>query len=121
MLSTNHNWYDTFTGRLGYVLGNWVLYARGGAAWINATYGLAFAQAFPGGSVTDTRVGYDLGLGAEWMFVPGWSAKIEYDYLGFGNHSYNFAGVGTTVDTQVQLVKVGVNYQLHPGGFFGWF
>jgi hypothetical protein len=25
------------------------------------------------------------------------------------------------VDTQIQLVKVGVNYQRHPGGFFGWF
>jgi opacity protein-like surface antigen len=121
MLTTNHNWYDTFTGRVGYVLGNWLLYAKGGAAWINATYGLAFAQPFPGGSVTDTRAGYDLGLGAEWMFVPGWSAKIEYDYLGFGSHSYTFAGVGTSVDIQVQLVKVGVNYQLHPGGFFGWF
>jgi opacity protein-like surface antigen len=55
------------------------------------------------------------------MFVSGWSAKIEYDHLGFGSHSYTFVGVGTSVDTQVQLVKVGVNYQRHPGGFFGWF
>ena len=121
MLTTNHNWYDIFTGRVGYVLGNWVLYGKGGVAWINATYGLAFAQPLPGGSVTGTRAGYDLGLGAQWMFMPGWSTSIEYDYLGFGSHADNFAGVGTTVDTQVQLIKVGLNYQLHPGGFFGWF
>ena len=61
------------------------------------------------------------GLGAEWMFAQSWSAKVEYDYLGFGNKSYDFAGFGTTVDAQVHLLKVGVNYQLHPGGFFGWF
>jgi len=47
MLTTNHNWYDIFTGRVGYVLGNWVLYGKGGVAWINATYGLAFANRFP--------------------------------------------------------------------------
>jgi opacity protein-like surface antigen len=119
--TSNHNWYDTFTGRVGYVLGNWVLYGKGGVAWINANYALASIGSFASGSVTDTHAGYALGLGAEWMFLPGWSTTIEYEYLGFGNHSYNFAGVGTSVDTQVQLVKVGLNYQLHPGGFFGWF
>jgi Transposase IS66 family len=88
---------------------------------INANYALASIGSFSSGSVTDTRAGYALGLGAEWMFAPGWSTTLEYEYLGFGNHSYNFAGVGTSVDTQVQLVKVGLNYQLRPGGFFGWF
>jgi hypothetical protein len=30
--NSNHNWYDTFTGRVGYVINDWVLYAKGGAA-----------------------------------------------------------------------------------------
>jgi outer membrane autotransporter protein len=121
IFDSNHHWYDTFTGRVGYLIDDWVLYAKGGAAWINADYSVAVSGVPGGGSINDTRVGFDAGLGAEWMFGPGWSTKIEYDYLGFGNHGYALGGVGTTVNTHVQLIKVGVNYHLLPGAFFGWF
>jgi outer membrane autotransporter protein len=121
IFNSNHHWYDTFTGRVGYLISDWVLYAKGGAAWINADYNLAVNGPFGGGSVNDTRTGYALGLGAEWMFGPGWSTKLEYDYLGFGNNSYALAGFGTTVNTHVQQIKVGVNYHLLPGAIFGWF
>ena len=120
IFNSNHHWYDTFTGRVGYLISDWVLYAKGGAAWINADYNLAANGPFGGGSVNDTRAGYTLGLGAEWMFGPGWSTKLEYDYLGFGNNSYALGGFGTTVNTHVQQIKVGVNYHLLPGAFFGW-
>jgi opacity protein-like surface antigen len=109
------------TGRLGYVISDWVLYAKGGAAWLNADYSLAVSGPIGGGSVSDTRGGYAVGLGAEWMFGPGWSTKLEYDYLGFGNSTYALGGAGTTMNTHVQQIKVGVNYHLLPGAFFGWF
>jgi outer membrane autotransporter protein len=121
IFNSNHNWYDTFTGRVGYVISDWVLYAKGGAAWINADYSLAVSGVPGGGSVNDTRGGYAFGLGAEWMFGPGWSTKLEYDYLGFGNNSYALGGVGASVNSHVQLIEVGVNYHLLPGAFFGWF
>jgi opacity protein-like surface antigen len=121
IFNSTHSWYDTFTGRVGYVISDWVLYAKGGAAWINADYSLAASGPFGGGSVNSTRGGYALGSGAEWMFGPGWSTKLEYDYLGFDSNSYAFGGVGTTINTHVQLIKVGVNYHLQPGAFFGWF
>ena len=41
-------------------------------------------------------------------------------HLGFGNNSYALGSFGTTVDTHVQLIKVGVNYHSLPGAFFGW-
>jgi hypothetical protein len=44
------------------VISDWVLYAKGGAAWINADYNLAASGPFGGGSVKDTRGGYALGL-----------------------------------------------------------
>ena len=121
IFNSNQNWYDTFTGRVGYLIADWVLYAKGGAAWMNADYSVAVSGPFAGGSINNTRSGYALGLGAEWMFGPGWSTKIEYDYLGFGNNSYALGGVGTSVNTHVQLIKIGVNYHLLPGAFFGWF
>jgi outer membrane autotransporter protein len=121
IFNSNHNWYDTFTGRVGYVIDDWVLFAKAGAAWINADYSLAVSGAPGGGSINDTRLGFNAGLGAEWMFGPGWSTKIEYNYLGFANNSSTFGGVGTPVNTHVQLIKVGINYHLLPGAFFGWF
>jgi opacity protein-like surface antigen len=77
IFNSNHNWYDTFTGRVGYVINDWVLYAKGGAAWINADYSLAVSAPAGGGTVNDTRAGFAVGLGAEWMFAPGWSGKVE--------------------------------------------
>jgi outer membrane autotransporter protein len=121
IFNSNQKWYDTFTGRVGYVIDDWVVYANGGAAWMNADYNLAVSAPFAGGSMNTTRAGYTLGLGAEWMFGPGWSTKLEYDYLGFSNSSYALGGAGTTVNTRVQQIKVGVNYHLLPGAFFGWF
>jgi outer membrane autotransporter protein len=121
IFNSNQNWYDTFTGRVGYAIDDWVLYAKGGAVWMNADYNLAVSGPFAGGSINNTRSGYAVGLGAEWMFGRGWSTKIEYDYLGFGNNSYALGGVGTTVNSHVQLIKVGVNYHLLPGAFSGWF
>jgi outer membrane autotransporter protein len=121
IFNSNQNWYDTFTGRVGYVIDDWVLYAKGGAAWMNADYSLAVSGPFASGSINATRSGYAVGLGAEWMFGPGWSTKLEYDYLGFGTSSYTLGGAGTTVNTHVQQIKAGLNYHFLPGAFFGWF
>jgi outer membrane autotransporter protein len=121
IFDSNQNWYGTLTGRLGYLIDDWVLYAKGGAAWLNADYNLAVSGPVGGGSVNDTRGGYAVGLGAEWMFWPGWSTKLEYDYLGFGTSSYTLGGAGTTVNTHVQQIKAGLNYHFLPGAFFGWF
>jgi outer membrane autotransporter protein len=121
IFNSNQKWYDTFTGRVGYLMDDWVLYVKGGAAWMNADYNLAVSGPFAGGSINSTRSGYAVGLGAEWMFGPGWSTKLEYDYLGFGTNSYALGGVGATVNSHVQLIKVGVNYHFLPGAFSGWF
>jgi outer membrane autotransporter protein len=121
IFDSNQNWYGTLTGRVGYLISDWVLYAKGGAAWLNADYNLAVSGPVGGGSISDTRGGFAVGLGAEWMFGPGWSTKLEYDYLGFSTGSHALGGAGTTVNTHVQQIKVGVNYHLLPGAFFGWF
>jgi opacity protein-like surface antigen len=121
IFNSNQKWYDTFTGRVGYLIGDWVLYAKGGAAWMNVDYNFAVSGPFPGGAVNDTRGGFAVGVGAEWMFAPGWSTKLEYDYFGFGTNTYALGAFATSVDTHVQLFKVGVNYHLLPGTFFGWF
>jgi outer membrane autotransporter protein len=110
--NSDHRWYDTLSGRLGYVLpAGWLLYAKGGAAWMNADYSV------PGLSVNITRDGWNIGAGAEFMLAPQWSVKAEYNFLDFGKDS--IFPIAATVDTQVHEFKVGVNYHFVPGTLFG--
>lgn len=101
-------WFATLRGRLGYVSGPWLIYATGGGAWIN--YELDITA--PGGSVSDhtTKSGWTVGGGVEWMFVPNWSAKLEYLYLDTDTTSVTL--FGTTFDARAKqnIVRAGLNY-----------
>jgi outer membrane immunogenic protein len=111
-LKSSHNWYDTFDARLGYILpGGWLLYGKAGGAWMNVDY---TAPAF---SANQTRDGWNVGVGAEYLIAPQWSVKAEYSYLDFGKD--NIPGTVNGVDTQVNQFKVGVNYHFVPGILFG--
>jgi len=65
------------------------------------------------------------GIGFEYGLTQDWSAKIEYDFLGFGSKNVNMPGTlcptgGLTcvsvpnqtvaIDQNIQLLKFGVNY-----------
>ena len=111
--AVEHNWYGILAGRLGYTAGPWMLYAKGGAAWMDVDYRATFAGATT--SVGDTRTGWTIGVGLEWMFTPNWTAKVEYNYLDFSDSTYSFAPIaaGVTVDSQVNLIKAGINYKFN--------
>lgn len=107
-ITAEHNWYGTATARVGYAVDNWLWYVKGGAAWLDADYtigGLTFG---------DTRTGWTVGTGLEWALGPNWSAKLEYNYMDFGKDT-----IGTVlpveIDTQVHVVKAGVNYRFDWG------
>jgi opacity protein-like surface antigen len=122
---SDHNWYDTVAGRLGYTLGPWLFYAKGGGAWMNADYHMV-AQGFNTGmsAINTTRTGVTIGGGAEYMLSPRWSAKVEYAYFDFGTRSYNFTVPvfgPSTVHTRVNEVKFGMNYHWLPGMIMGGF
>lgn len=113
-VTSDHNWYDTLSGRVGYVTGPLMLYAKGGAAWMNADYRLDVNSGIDGASVANTiRTGWNAGVGLEYMLGSRWSAKLEYDYLDFGSNTLGFVtpfGNGSTFKTAVNEVKAGVNY-----------
>jgi opacity protein-like surface antigen len=113
---SDHNWYTTLSGRLGYVMGSLLIYAKAGGAWMNADYKL---EVTTGGvaatsSINNTRSGWNAGVGLEYLLTPRWSAKLEYDYLDFGTTTFNFVDVGipASFKTQVNEVKIGLNYHL---------
>lgn len=107
------------TGRIGYVWGPALLYAKGGYAWndrnIDVTsFGLAAPFSASGG-----RDGYTVGAGLEYMFAPNWSAKVEYQYYDFGRTAFNVAPAalaGTSFRNDEHTVKAGLNYRFTWGG-----
>ncbi len=110
---SDHNWYDTLDARLGYILpwSGWMAYGKAGVAWMNADYSQ------PGFSVNQTRTGWNIGVGAEYLIAPQWSVKAEYNFLDFGKDT--ISGFAAQADTQVNQFKVGVNYHFLPGTMLG--
>ncbi len=136
----------TVRGRLGWlVTPTLLLYGDAGLAYggVNAdtflsqslvgpaTVGLN-SPYFSTGSLNETRVGWTAGGGAEWMFLPNWSLKVEYLYYSLGNVSYinglasnvinagAFAGqtlysIGTQSSTRFNgnIVRAGINYHFN--------
>jgi opacity protein-like surface antigen len=117
-ITSNLRWYDTLEGRLGFSQGPWLVYAKGGAAWINADYRMtgSFNGVTTLASVTNNESGWTLGTGVEFMWAPGWSAKAEYDFLDFGTQNVAFGALGTSlaVTTKVHEFKIGVNWHWLP-------
>jgi opacity protein-like surface antigen len=113
-IASDHNWYDTVSGRVGYVMGPLMLYAKGGAALMNADYRMEVNSGLDGSTVTNTtRPGWIAGGGFEYMLGSRWSAKLEYDHLDFGSNTLGFVnpfGNSVTFKTAVNEVKAGVNY-----------
>ena len=112
----------TVAGRLGVALDRVLVYGKGGVAWANDQYNLtspnlALLPAFSG---NETRFGWMVGAGVEYAFFDNWSAKVEYNYLDFHTSTLQFADttqtfiLNTSIQQQLHLVKVGLNYR------WGW-
>jgi outer membrane immunogenic protein len=111
--STSHeiDWFGTVRARLGYAAGEWMPYITGGYAFGDATR----TTGAGGGAEADNGIdGWVAGAGVEWAFAPNWSAKAEYQYLDFGDETYDFpAGIDPVVDLTVHTVRIGVNYRFN--------
>lgn len=122
----------TVRGRLGYLVTPTLLvYGTGGLAYGQTNLNVNYLGA-PAISLTDvysdTRVGYAVGGGVEWLFHPGWSAKAEYLYYDLGSAStpgvaYPYTtGAGAQISTAQSsarfdghVIRAGLNYH------FNWF
>jgi outer membrane immunogenic protein len=101
-------WFGTARARIGYAPADWMIYATGGAAWVN--YKLTASSG--AGSVSDsaTKAAWTAGLGTEWMFAPRWSAKLEYLYIDTGTTTVTLAGVPISGRAKDNILRVGANY-----------
>jgi outer membrane immunogenic protein len=84
-----------------------------------------------GANFSNTQVGWTAGGGIEWMFMPNWSAKVEYLYYDLGTVTQNYAMASvdsTFADAPAaifggqararingNIVRAGVNYHFNWG------
>ena len=117
-----NQWFDTLTARLGYaVVPNMLFYFQGGGAWAHTTTSVNVTSGGTlfGGQISNTRSGWTIGGGAEWMFAPHWSAFLEGNYMDFGTKSGTVVtpaapcatGCSISGKTTESNVLVGVNYR----------
>lgn len=110
--------FETATGRIGWAIDRSLFYVKGGAAW-EQTSGTINGAAL--GLATETHSatngGWVLGGGIEYAFAPQWSAKVEYDYMGFGNRTVGYpittAGTVQFTNQSLQTILVGLNYRFN--------
>jgi outer membrane immunogenic protein len=101
-------WFATLRGRVGYVAGPLLVYFTGGGAWAN--YRLDVTTGGATASDNATKTAWTIGGGLEWMFVPKWSAKVEYLYLDSGDRSVTLFGTTFTGRARDNIIRVGLNY-----------
>jgi len=123
-VNIKNDWFDTLTGRIGYVIApSWLLYGQGGAAWAKNSADVTF-NGDDVGNLSKTRTGWTAGGGVEWLFAPNWSAFLEGNYMDFGSNNRNInTALGTACDSgcafrhkaTAATVLVGVNYRFNWG------
>jgi outer membrane immunogenic protein len=126
----------TLRGRLGYAVGNTLLYVTGGLAYANFKHshhafetgvGVGCSDAanycdIPGSS--SRKLGWTIGAGAEWAMNRNWSVKAEYLYVDLGevdstSDMNRFSvpnGQGQSIirheaDLSIHTVRAGINYR----------
>jgi outer membrane immunogenic protein len=115
--NNNQRGLGSVTGRVGYVWGPALIYAKGGYAYSDNREALAFGGA-PVAFTLDNahHNGYTAGGGLEYLFTPSWSAKVEYQYYNFGSSRFlapaPLVPFGTFSNDEHTL-KAGVNYRFN--------
>jgi outer membrane immunogenic protein len=133
----------TVRGRFGYLITpTLLLFGDGGLAYgggsfsnsIIATESLGnppYPPAFAANTFSNTKVGWTAGGGFEWMFLPNWSAKVEYLYydlgtvntnqlltqinVGAGGIPWGAATVHSSTRFNGNVVRAGINYHFNWG------
>jgi outer membrane immunogenic protein len=86
-LSARTSWVATATARVGYaIVPQALIYAKGGAAWTRASLDYTITgmgvETF---TAAETRTGWIVGGGLEYLIAPNWSVFAEYNHMDFGS------------------------------------
>jgi opacity protein-like surface antigen len=109
--SANNSWIATAAARFGITSDRLLVYGKIGGGWARSGAALNVVN---GGTIwagSHTDGGWLVGTGIEYAFASNWTGKLEYDYIGLGNSNVS-APPAVTVSHAIQMLKVGLNYQI---------
>jgi outer membrane immunogenic protein len=124
-LSSRVSWLATATARLGYAVQPQLLvYARGGAAWMRsdlkyAITGMGITNTYTG---AETRTGWTVGAGLEYLIIANWSVFAEYSHMDFGSGTLNTTFIPDPspepirISHRIDTVMLGLNYRIGSPG-----
>jgi opacity protein-like surface antigen len=127
----NANWVATLRPRLGFAAGDWLYYVTGGLAVTQFDDDFALTTVLAGGSyrfaqsaaLTGLHVGYAAGGGVEYAIDNNWSARAEYQHVGFGrftakqiSSSDTTQPVTQSAELNADIVRLGLDYRFGGGG-----
>ena len=128
-LSSRVSWLATATARIGYAIQPQLLvYAKGGAAWMRsdlkyAITGMGVTDTY---SAAETRTGWTVGAGLEYLIAANWSVFAEYSHMDFGSGTLNTTFIldpspePIRISHRVDTVMLGLNYRIgSPGALTG--
>jgi outer membrane immunogenic protein len=140
-LKSRMDWFGTLRGRAGYTVhDDWLLYATGGLAYAQVDHTLSDNCVGCGNSNANlgpfeqsnknTKVGWTVGGGAEYLHDSHWLLRAEALFVDLGSetHTYNVSGIdantglpasGTAVakwDDQFWVARVGLAYKFGDPG-----
>ncbi len=117
-MRTSMQWLATMGPRLGVAIDRALIFGKGGLAVAGLHGGSDQPPFVTAGAYV--RSGWFLGGGVEYAFAPGWSAKVEYNYVHLAKGptvlGALFGGAETLDATQhAHTVTLGVNYHFTTG------
>lgn len=108
---TRLDWFATLTPRVGLTFGNTMLYAKGGVAFGAVDTRIQDLVDFVQRS--DTRAGWTVGAGLDWMVTPNWTVGVEGNYYDFG--SVNVTGTPQLLATGAPVAGLTTNHDVSVG------
>jgi outer membrane immunogenic protein len=91
-VSIKTNYLLTVGGKLGYAFCHWLPYFTGGGAWANVDFNGRLAEPgeerFLEGGTSNTRTGWFIGGGVEYMLNHNWRLRAQYQYIDFGETGF---------------------------------
>lgn len=107
--------FGTLAGRLGRGWGDFLIYAKAGAAWADAGSEVQESASTDHSNSSGTRWGWMAGAGVEYAIDARLSAFIEYNHMDFGTQDLAFAGTGgastASLNQTLDAVRLGLNYR----------
>jgi outer membrane immunogenic protein len=121
---------SSLTFRGGYAWDRFLFYVKGGGAWLQSDFDVQTAGT-TFGTTSVTRRGWTAGVGGEYAFLNWLSGFVEWDYYQFRNSVANLnctvsapcgflAPLPVSVDTNVNVIKAGLNLRFGPSTGARW-